>query len=242
MSLKRKILLTAGILAVLAVGLIVGGRKAFRSFLYPKPPPLPPVVAQSSGELLRRLQVLLDQKAPEVARVLQPGISDEQIRALETKGKFQLSEDLKALYRWHNGMSTNGWLDFIPGHFFHPLEAVVDRRLGLQAQVAANTRVQRAAYRLFAGHMDNWVMILDDGAGDGYSYDPQRNSFFYHFAETASYHWFPSARNFFAGVIECYETGAFYSTNVTNSIRLEEDFDRTAKIWDRFGASNYIEE
>lgn len=242
MSLKVKILLGLGVAVVLIAVLVVGGKKATRSFFYPEIPTLPPVVAQSTEELLSRLQPLLEQKAPEVARVLQPGISDEQIQALESKGRFRLSGELKALYRWHNGMSTNGWLNFIPGHFFHPLEEVVAGRLGLEAQVKANTRAQRAAFEIFAGHTKTWVMILDDGAGDGYFFDPERNSFFYHFAETASYQWYPSLRNFLAGVIECYETDAFYSTNVTNSVRLEEDYERSAKVLNRFGASNYTQE
>jgi cell wall assembly regulator SMI1 len=242
MSLKVKILLGLGILVVLIAVLVVGGKKATRSFFYPELPSLPPVVAQSTEELLARLQPVLEQKAPEVARVLQPGISDEQIQALESKGKFHLSGELKALYRWHDGMSTNGWLNFIPGHFFYPLEEVVAGRLALEAQVKANTRAQRAAFEIFAGHTKSWVMILDDGAGDGYFYDPERNSFFYHFAETANYQWYPSLRNFLAGVIECYETGAFYSTNIVNSVRLEEDYERSAKIWKRLTANNYLDE
>jgi len=49
---------------------------------------------------------------------------------------------------------------------------------------------------------------------------------------------FPSVRNFLAAAIDCYETGAFFVTNRTNGIMLEQDFGRSERIWSRFGASN----
>ena len=78
---------------------------------------------------------------------------------------------------------------------------------------------------------------LDDGAGDGYFYDPERTdaegAFFFHFAEVGYYIWFPSLRNFLSGVIECYRTQAIKVAADGKS--LEEDFDRTEKVWSRFG-------
>ena len=35
---------------------------------------------------------------------------------------IQLTEDLKALYRWHNGMSTNATAGLLPGQRFHAAE------------------------------------------------------------------------------------------------------------------------
>ena len=58
-------------------------------------------------QLLAGLQATLETNAPLVAQSLQPGLSDAQISELETQGGFRLSGDLRALYRWHNGMSTN---------------------------------------------------------------------------------------------------------------------------------------
>jgi hypothetical protein len=242
MSLSKKLLVGVASAAIVIVIIVVGTIRAKRSFFYPNPPKLPPVVAQSTDELLSRLQSVLQDKAPEVARRLQPGISDQQIGALETKGNFRLPEDLKAFYRWHNGMSTNDWRDFVPGNFFWPLEDVLAERAALAAQLKTNTPAQRRAYQIFAGHRNTWLTILPDGAGDGYFYDPERNSFFYHFAENGSYHWFPSFRNFLAGVIECYETGAFFTTNAANRVQLEEDYERSGKIWNRLGANNHSDE
>ena len=97
-----------------------------------------------------------------------------------------------------------------------------------------------AAFRVFAGHRRSWLRVLDDGAGDGYFYDPERTdaqgAFFFHFAEASYYVWFPSLRNFLSGVIECYHTQAVKVAADGKS--LGEDSGRTEKIWSRLGKSN----
>lgn len=238
MSRSRKVGFAVAVLVALVLALVVVRRWVTQSFFYPRPGRLPPAVSQTTDELLARLQSILETRAPHVSVSLQPGISDEHIRDLETRGKFQLSEELRALYRWHNGMSTNGSGELIPMAYFLPLDRIVDDRNAVNAQVDSGTVAQRAAFKAFAGHTKPWVSIFPDGAGDGYYFDPERNSFFHHFAETASYHWFPSFRNFLAGVIECYESGAFFTTNSTNGLILDQDFDKTEAIWNRFGAGS----
>ncbi len=77
--------------------------------------------------------------------------------------------------------------------------------------------------------------VLDDGAGDGYFYDPERQetegAFFYHMAEGSYFIWFPSFRNFLSGVIECYETRCFKLSADGKS--LDEDAQGSEKIWHR---------
>lgn len=235
MSRPRQILLIGSALViVLLVALILAAPAIQRSVFYPKPTGLPSVVTQTTEQLLARLQALLETNAPAVANSLQPGLPDAEISRLEAKGGFRLSEDLRALYRWHNGMSTNGMAELLPVHRFLPLEEVV-------AEHALMQRQSGLAFKVFAGHRKGWLHILDDGAGDGYFYDPRRRdaegAFFFHFAEVADYIWFPSLRNFLAGVIECYETDAVKVG--TNGKSLEDDFERTEKIWNRLGKSRY---
>jgi len=239
MSLSKKVGIAGVVLVALVLAFVFGGRWATRGFFYPRPGTLPLPVSQTTDELLARLQAVLERRAPHVSLSLQPGISDTRIRELEIQGKFQLSEELRAMYRWHNGMTTNGSGELIPMALFWPLDRVVEERNGLRAQVESGTPAQRAAFNTFAGHTKPWVSVFPDGAGDGYYFDPERNSFFHHFAEVGSYHWFPSFRNFLAGVIECYESSAIVATNGTNGLTLEEDFDKTETIWNRFGAGNY---
>ena len=94
----------------------------------------------------------------------------------------------------------------------------------------------RAATNVFIAHRQNWIPIFVDGAGDGYFYDPGRPAFFYNMAEVRYYLWFPSLRNFLAGTIECYASGAF--TLSSDGIGLEEDYDRSFGVWNRVAVSN----
>lgn len=175
---------------------------------------------------------MLETNAPIVAKSLQPGLSDARISELETQGGFRLSDDFRALYRWHNGMATNSTIGLLPGQRFVSLEEAVAERSLMRQQSGA-------AVSLFAAHRKGWLHVLDDGAGDGYFYDPQRadahGAFFFHFAETGDYLWFPSLRNFLSGVIECYHTQAVKVAE--DGQDLDEDFDRTERIWNRLGKS-----
>ncbi len=233
MTRPRKIILAA---CSLAAGVVVVAMFAVpsmqRSFFYPKPRGLPPVVGETTVQLLARLQATLETNAPLVAQSLQPGLSDAQISQFETQGGFRLSGDLRALYRWHNGLPTNSTVGLLPGQRFVPLAEVVAERALMRQQSGT-------AFRVFAGHRKSWLHVLDDGAGDGYFYDPERTdaqgAFFFHFAEVGHYIWFPSLRNFLSGVIECYQTQAVKVA--TDGKSLDEDSGRTEKIWSRLGKS-----
>jgi hypothetical protein len=237
---RKVILVAVTVLAVIIVALILGGRSMQRSFFYPKPHGLPPVVSDTTEQLLAQLQSVLETNAPPVANVLQRGLSETQILALESQGGFRLSDDLRALYRWHNGVTTNSTVGLLAGQRFVPLDEVVRRGALVGQQVASGSALQRATFSAFAGHRTSWIQVLDDGAGDGYFYDPKRTdaegAFFHHIAEAGYYLWFPFLRNFLAGLIECYASGAIRIG--TDGKSLDEDFDRTQKIWERFGRSS----
>jgi len=189
-------------------------------------------VGQTTEQLLTHLQAVLETNAQMVARSLQPGLSDAQIAELEAQGGFRLSDDLRALYRWRNGMPTNITVGLLPGQRFIPLAEVVAERALMRQQSGL-------AFSVFAGHRKSWLHVLDDGAGDGYFYDPERTdaqgAFFFHFAEVGYYVWFPSLRNFLSGVIECYQTQAVKVAADGNGF--DEDADHTEKIWSRLGKS-----
>jgi len=223
----------------LAAGILSAAPWTLRSFFYPKPAGLPPVVAKSMEELLPRLQAALEKRAPEVVKLLQPGLTTEEIAGLEGRGGFKLSPDLRALYRWRNGMLAHGNAGLLPGRRFLPLGEVVRERTLIAGQVAAQDWYHRLMFSIFAGHRRSWVTIIDDGSGDGYFYDPERTeaagAFFYNMSETRDYLWFPSLRNFLAGATECYETGAIKPAK--SGGELEEDYVRTRKILERFGLS-----
>lgn len=210
-----------------------------RVVFYPKPSGLPGGVTQTTEELLARLAAVLTTNAPIVSQALQPGLSDTQISALEAQGGFHLSEELRAFYRWHNGMLTNQNTELLPGQRFLSLDEIVRQRTAQRQQVKSVPVAQRLGFEIFAGHRKNWVQILDDGGGDGYFYDPERTAqegaFFYHFAEVRYFLWFPSFRNFLAGTIQAFETKAIKVA--ADGLSLDEDQERIQKIWDQYAKS-----
>ena len=116
MTRAQKALMTAAAVGVIIiVGLVLAAPSIQRSFFYPKPRSLPPVVSQTTEQLLTRLQTVLETNAPIVAAALQPGLSDAQIVALELQGGFRLSDDVRALYRWHNGIVKTSRIGLLPG-------------------------------------------------------------------------------------------------------------------------------
>jgi cell wall assembly regulator SMI1 len=234
MTRKWRILIIVAAVAVGAMAaLILAGPALQRAFFYPKPHGLPPVVSQSVEQLLAHLQSALDTNLPIVAQVLQPGLSEAQISAQEAQGGFRLPGDLRALYRWHNGMATNATLGLLPGQRFLSIEECVGERAMMRQQTGAAPSAQRTAFSVFAGHRRSWVHVLDDGAGDGYFYDPERTeaegAFFYYMAEGGYYVWFPSFRNFLSGVIECYESHCVRLSADGRS--LDSDASGMEKIW-----------
>lgn len=237
---RKQLIVAFALIAAIVVTLSLAGPWMQRAFFYPKARGLPPVVSQTTDQLLTELQSVLETHAPIVARTLQPGLSGAQIAALEGQGGFRLSDDLRALYRWHNGIPTNSSVGLLAGQRFVPLDEVVRQRALVEQQLISAPRPQRAAFSVFAGHRTGWIQVLDDGAGDGYFYDPKRTdaegAFFYHFAEVRYYLWFPSVRNFLAGVIECY--GSHSVKIAADGNTLDEDSDRTDKIWRRFAKSS----
>lgn len=232
MTRKTQLLIVAAALAVAVVAILIFTAPSLqRSFFYPKPRNLPPIVSSGIEQLLAKLESTLKTNAPAVIHALRPGLSETQISDLEARGGFRLSADLRALYRWHNGMDTNTTLGLLPGQRFLTLEESV-------AEQAIIGQQRGVVYAAFVGHRRSWVHVLDDGAGDGYFYDPERQegAFFYHMAEEGYFIWFPSFRNFLSGVIECYETRCFKLSADGKS--LDENAQQAEKIWQRLAKAS----
>jgi|ERR1017187_1096609 cell wall assembly regulator SMI1 len=249
--MKRKNFVVVGF-GLLAVAVIFGfGLLLFVKFsqsMYPPAPPMPPVVSQTTEEILSQLELELKNKAPQILTNLQPGLSAEKISELERQSGVQLPDEIKALYQWRNGfnldrLNSGGFrvAGPMPGHYFMPLDEALQIPHSLSNQVANATSTQRAAFNILAGHTKSWITLFDDGAGDGYFFDPKRKpsegAVFYHFTEDSQYIFFPSAKNLFAGIVKCYEKNAFAWKEETNGAGLYEDFNATSKIWNEFGAS-----
>jgi len=223
-------------LIVIAIGALMV-RSFARAFFYPIPSGMPEPDQVDIASALARFEAALGKYAPQVLAKLQPGLTQEQIREIESKHRLCLTEELRALYRWRNGTPRASLVTLIPGHTFLPLEEAAAMRDELRRQAAAAPVVQRLSYSLFAGHRATWITILDDLCGDGYFYDSGRRglegSFFYHFAEDRTYRYFPSVVNFLSGASEFYEAG-IYRSNSKGEV--SENVERAFALWPRYAS------
>jgi cell wall assembly regulator SMI1 len=245
--MKRKRIIGLGLLVtvtILVLGWILIPRMV-REFFYPQAPTMPPVVTKSVENILTELENLLKVKAPKVFSQMQPGLSNEQISTLEYQAGIQLPEDIKSLYRWHNGCKSHDPLisSFIPGQRFLSLEETLALHNASTNDLAKQNEVQKVAFDVFAGHTKSWITLFDDGCGDGYFFDPERKpsdgAIFYHFAEDGAYVFFPSIKNLLAGIVKCYERGTFVWKDNSSGSGLGNDFKRSEEIWLEYGVRNF---
>jgi len=209
-----------------------------REFFYPKSPHLPKAVDRPLEDILRDLDGVLIEKAPFVAIQLQPGLHPRKINELEKKAGIELTDELRALYIWHNGCSTESNQNFIPGHLFLPLDTIIEQYMICKQQLKSASIPQRIAFNVFAGHRKDWITIFDDLCGDGYFYDPNRKNnegcIFYHLAEGGYYFFFPSLKNLLTAITECYIQDAY--SQVSGSNTLKQNYEHSEKIFAKFGA------
>ncbi|HUE72524.1 MAG TPA: SMI1/KNR4 family protein [Pirellulaceae bacterium] len=242
--MKRILLLVLGagllLFAVLVVAIVLFVRSSMQQFAelsYPIASSMPPEVDGSMDEVLLRLERVLSAKAPQTLAALQPGLSADRITELEQQGGITLSPELRALYRWRNGMTGGASQDLIPGHQFPSLEQVIERKAAEAESLASATAFQRASYNAIVGYRTAWLPLFPDLAGDGYFYDPNRapheGAVFFHFAEMSHFVFFPSIKNLLAGIAECYETEVF---SADSSGRLVQDYEKTDAVWRKYGS------
>ena len=234
---RRWLIVMAIVLAILVVVLGLGGilvLRTIQSYLYPAAPAMPAAVPETVETLLAQYERILHDRAPKILAAMNPGLSDAQIDALETKHQFTLPHDLRALYRWRNGTSDRV-LNTFADHRLVPLEEALEERDAHIGQVADEGFFVRA----LIGHRKAWLGLIVDLAGDGYYFDPQRSesegSFFFCFAEDMDYVFFPTFRNFLAATIEGQKSG---SLGFDAQGACTVDFERALPLWDRYGASN----
>ena len=202
--MPRKLLILITILAAIAVAPSVLWRiMGIRAFfavpspgeLYPVAPTMPLVVAEPIEQLLFQYERILAEHSPTVFTALQPGLTDAQIDALESKHQFKLTPDLRALYRWRNGMPYTTDIYTFPDHCFVPLDQTLASRDELQQELKAATPAQQEIFALLILPQDQWLWLIIDPYGDGYFFDPDRSeaqgSFFFCLTQDMRYIFFP---------------------------------------------------
>jgi cell wall assembly regulator SMI1 len=210
---------------------------------YPRAPAMPPVVPTATGELLAKYEKILSVNAPHVLAALQPALTDEKIDELEARYHFKLTTDLRLLYLWHDGTPRTPYLSAFPNHEFVPLELAIAQRDRLQKQAAVGNAEQQQIHEMFVAHRNTWIGLIVDLAGDGYFYDPNRpeaeGSFFFNFAETGEYVFFPSFRNYLAAIIDGIDSKIITVGDTGVQI---SDYKLMRNLWRKYGAEISSEE
>ena len=181
-------------------------------------PLMPAVVNTDLNTLLQNFEAEVLAAQPEVAGLLQPGVTDAELDQAEAALGIPLHPEMRALYRWHNGMKEHS-LYLFPGYDFYSLEEA------LRLRSDSNAYFKEKGMELFMAHEFNWLILFPDPAGDGYYYDYkkdyERGGIFFVFRESGYYIHFPSIKNLLAGLIECYQQGA-YQGSETVDFKLEQ--------------------
>jgi cell wall assembly regulator SMI1 len=198
-----------------------------------------PPVSDAPTALLNEFEDVLKEKNKVAYDALNPGLTADEIHKMEEEYHVKLSEEIVTLYMWHNGCSDfahglmNG--EIIPGHWFVPLKYALDQNKSLNQ--GGDTFVQKVFFELFAGHTKSWIVLFDDGCGDGYFCDPVQKSgsgyVFYHSMEGMYYVYFSSLKNLFKAFIECYQKDIYKLDNIMEL----KDYEAAAKVMSKYGVS-----
>jgi cell wall assembly regulator SMI1 len=115
------------------------------------------------NELLTRFERWLAANLPDYYNSLQPGVTDAELVAFETKLGHKLTDDFRALYKWRNGSLEPGFPP-LPWYYWLPLEE------SLRYQSSGTIEGFEAAPWL-EWH-PHWLVVESDGSGSFLLYDP----------------------------------------------------------------------
>lgn len=189
------------------------GIASFRRASYPIATSMPSPPRESVDEILRQLDSRIEEHSPKTFAALRPGLGRDEITAIESEYGIRLTDEMRGLYAWHDGMALDSGQSFFGIYQFVPLEHLAKSALAENQQLANATMLQRSFYWAFCGHRKNWIDLFPDGAGDGYFVDPTRNpnrgAVFYNFNEMGSYRFYPSFSSLMSAISDCYDAGIY---------------------------------
>ena len=124
----------------------------------------------SMQTVLSSLESWLKTNYPAAHGSLQPGLSDEAIGALLQGWPYWLSDDVRALYRWHDGFEDAG-VELLPGLSFLPLAEALALGSALWEVSAAQAKkggvdfFPRAMLPVFSDENNDVVLLVQGAEG-----------------------------------------------------------------------------
>ena len=150
-----------------------------------------------------------------------------------------MTDELREVYEWHDGISRDSGHSFFGIYQFMPLEDLAKSRQVMNQQLTSATVLQRTFYWVVCGHRKNWIDFFPDGAGDGYYVDPTRDpihgAVFYNFNETGDYRFYPALSSLLLAISQCYDAGLYDDGNDPASISV---IKKEHAIHGKFGSAN----
>jgi len=206
---------------------------------YPRPTELADRTTAPLSQLLDQFEKVLLRVCPDSHAAFQPGLTSEQIDALELEYDITFTDELRTLYSWRNGSDPAKRVDAFPYMRFVPLREALDARDYLRTPGESKSNTQRKMQDAWLAFRYSWVGVLENGAGDGYYYDPDRRNeescFFYTAHDDIGYMFYPSVGNYIEELLELDrrnqllgdDTGVIQTSDLT--------YDEEKDFLNRFG-------
>lgn len=205
--------------------------------MYPRPTSLAPATRTPLKELLSQYEGVISELSPAVHTTLQPGLSSEQLDDLQNQHGINLSADIRVLYSWKNGSS--GHTSVFPFYRFVPLSEALEARTHFSKGPQNKSADVKEVYGDWLSFRYSWLCVLDNGCGDGYFYDPDRqkeaSSFFHTFHDDVGYAFYPSVGNYVQQLLELHRLGCLTADEMGVSQRIDCGPDDERAFIARFG-------
>jgi cell wall assembly regulator SMI1 len=203
----------------------------------PSPLGMPACTSTPLPVLLAAYERILVKLGVPVETCLNMGLTDDDLDDLEKRFSLKFSQDIRNLYKWHNGTPESSSIEILPLGKLLPLDYSLELKNSPRT-VNRDPRVEQLMDEMIA-FQKSWIEITADGSGNGYYFDPARNehtsSFFYHAHDDVSYDFYPCIGNLIQSLIDEYERGNIeYADGQIRSIRIGT-YDEEVEMLDRYG-------
>ena len=187
---------------------MIGSMPSAEVMYPPSPSDLPACVSTPLPELLEKYEKLLIELGIDVAIDLQKGLTDEELDQLEDQYQFKFTEDMRQLYKWHNGSPETCSTEVFPWGRFLPIDySLKVKNLPIDHPDPEVLKLQQqiVAFR------QSWIPVIEDASGNGFYFDPDRSthssSFFYHPHDDIPYYFYPCVGNYIQSLIDLHSQG-----------------------------------
>lgn len=202
-------------------------------------------------ETLERIFKHLQQNRPEVASLLKPGLKFEEIQSKIRNLPFRLPEEVYELYQWRNGIDStnisriNLHLDssFIPHFDFIPLEQAIEDSKEIEEFRHEYTSLEdknchKPWFPIFGSDDLEYFLVFGDSDNNKYSSIMQCHLGGGSLPKLK----YPNLTTFMLIVAECYETNAYYLTELSEENYFRALLKRNTKQFAEIERKYFIEE